>query len=248
MPSFQRLTLEKKVAVITGASSGIGRAIALQLAGEGASLCLVGRKPESLEAMAKSVIEQASQVRCYLTDLSLREDIEQLIKSISRDFDRVDLLIHSAGTISWGRLETTPIEELNLQFQVNVYAPYLLTQGLLPKLRLSQGQVVFINSSAGSTNARANSGAYAASKHALKAIADRLRDEVNADGIRVLSVFLGRTASPMQAAVHQHEGRAYHPELLIQPEDISSAVIHSLMMPRTAEVTDIHIKPLIKSY
>jgi NADP-dependent 3-hydroxy acid dehydrogenase YdfG len=89
-------------------------------------------------------------------------------------------------------------------------------------------------------------GQYAATKHALKAITDSLREEVNSDGIRVLSVFNGRTATPMQAAVHAVEGRAYCPEKLIQPDDIASVVIHALSLPGTAEITDVQIRPFAK--
>lgn len=113
-------------------------------------------------------------------------------------------------------------------------------------MRSCKGQIVFINSSAG-LNARADVGQYAATKHALKAIADSLREEVNADGVRVLSMFLGRTATPMQDAVHKMEGKEYHPECLIQPEDVAAVVVNALSLPRTAEVTDIHIRPMNKS-
>jgi NADP-dependent 3-hydroxy acid dehydrogenase YdfG len=97
-------------------------------------------------------------------------------------------------------------------------------------------------------NAVAHIGQYAATKHALRAVADSLRAEVNPAGVRVLSVFLGRTATPMQATVHQMEGRAYRPELLIQPQDVATLVLNTLSLPRTAEVTDIHLRPMIKSY
>src|ERR671922_2922680 len=107
-----------------------------------------------------------------------------------------------------GKLETTPGTELDLQYRTNVRAPYLVTQALLPLLRRRQGQVVFINSSVGVT-AGGEGGPYAASKHALKALADSFREEVNAEGVRVVSVYLGRTASPMQAAIHAMEGKAY---------------------------------------
>jgi len=96
-------------------------------------------------------------------------------------------------------------------------------------------------------HARANVGQYAATKHALKAMADSLRDEVNPAGVRVLSVFAGRTATPMQQTIYRLEKKAYDAQLLLQPEDIASVVIHTLTLPRTAEVTDIHIRPLVKS-
>jgi NADP-dependent 3-hydroxy acid dehydrogenase YdfG len=236
----------EQIAVVTGASSGIGRAIALGLAGHGATLCLVGRRLETLQQVAEAARATASRVVCYRADLTRDEDIGELRTDLERDFGAVDLLIHSAGIYALGRIETAPVEALDRQYRANVRAPYMLTQALLPMLRCRRGQIVFINSSV-ATRAPANVGQYAATKHALKAIADSLRDEVNADGVRVLSVFLGRTATPMQLAIHAMEGKAYRPELLLQPEDVAAVVINALGLPRTAEVTEISIRPLLKS-
>jgi NADP-dependent 3-hydroxy acid dehydrogenase YdfG len=88
---------------------------------------------------------------------------------------------------------------------------------------------------------------YDATKHALKAIADSLRAEVNSYGVRVLSVYPGRTATDMQARIHKAEDRSYRPELLLQPADVASVILNALLVPRTAEVTDIHIRPLMKT-
>ncbi len=109
-----------------------------------------------------------------------------------------------------------------------------------------RGQIVFVNSSAGLV-ARANVGQYAASKHALKAVTDSLREEVNGRGLRVLSLYLGRTATPMQAAVHKMEKRNYRPERYLQPEDVAAMVLCALQLPRSAEVTDISMRPMLKS-
>jgi NADP-dependent 3-hydroxy acid dehydrogenase YdfG len=87
---------------------------------------------------------------------------------------------------------------------------------------------------------------YAATKHALRAFTNSLRQEVNADSVRVLSVFLGRTATPMQQAIHAQEGKPYHSERLIQPEDVAAVVVNALSLPRTAEVTEIHMRPFLK--
>jgi NADP-dependent 3-hydroxy acid dehydrogenase YdfG len=100
---------------------------------------------------------------------------------------------------------------------------------------------MFINSSVG-LRARADVAQYAATKHALKAIADALREEANADGIRVLSLYLERAASPMQAAVHATAGKTYHPDRLLSPEDVAAVVTNALSLERTAEVTDINIR------
>ncbi|MBI2867062.1 MAG: SDR family NAD(P)-dependent oxidoreductase [Chloroflexi bacterium] len=237
--------LRDHTAVVTGASSGVGKAIALGLAGQRTTLCLVGRKLETLKPVAESALAKTSRVLSYEADLTVDKDLQDLAANLQREVGSIDILIHSAGVISHGRLETEPVENLDWQYRTNVRAIYALTQALLPMLRARQGQIVFINSSAGQT-AKAGVGQYAATKHALKAIADSLREEVNVDGIRVLSVFLGRTASPMQATVHKMEGKAYDPERLLQPEDVASIVISALTLPRTAEVTDINIRPLMK--
>ena len=239
-------SLKNQIAVITGASSGIGQAVALGLAAKGVKTCLLGRKLATLEGVAKLARKTAPQVLCYQVDLTIDQDVRKIADRIQQDLGHVDMLIHSAGVISLGRLESAPVEEFDRQFRVNVRAPYALTQALLPMLKSRRGQIVFINSSAG-LNAGPNVGQYAATKHALKAVADSLRHEVNAEGLRVLSIYPGRTASPMQAAVFKMEGREYRPELLMQPEDLASVVINALVLPRSAEVTDINVRPLVKS-
>jgi len=237
--------LDNQVAVISGASSGIGKAIASGLAERGVSLCLIGRNLKSLEALAESVKSATSQIKTYQIDLNIDADIQKLKIYLQRDFGYIDMLIHSAGAISLSALEDARIEDFDLQYRINVRAPYLLTQTLLPMIKSRHGQIVFINSSAG-LKANANVGQYSATKHALKAIADSLREEVNAQGIRVLTVYPGRTATPMQAAVHEVEDKVYQPEKLMQPEDVAEVVVNALSLSRTAEVTDITIRPLNK--
>src|SRR6185369_10034034 len=114
----------------------------------------------------------------------------------ARTFSSLDFLIHSAGVIKLAPFSSASLEDFDTHFQCNVRAPVALTQALLPALIAAKGTVVFINSTV-VDNPRAGVSQYAASKHALKAIADCLRDEVNKDGVRVLSLFLGRTATPM---------------------------------------------------
>jgi NAD(P)-dependent dehydrogenase (short-subunit alcohol dehydrogenase family) len=171
--------------------------------------------------------------------------VQTLAEQLHRDWDTIDILVHSAGVYAMGRLEAVPVTELDLQYRTNVRAPYLLTQALLPLLRQRQGQVVFINSLVVLTTG-AQVGSYAATKHALTALADSFRAEVNAEGLRVLSVYIGSTASPMQAKIHAMQGRVYHPEYLLQPSDVAAVVLNALCLPRTAEVTDIHLRPMRK--
>ncbi len=237
--------LRNQVAVVTGASSGIGKAIALKLAAHGANLCLVGRKLETLEVVAESARETSSEIRNYKADITLDEDIDKLRDKLQQDFGYIDILIHSAGAISLGTVEDAKVEDFDWQFRTNARAPYLLTQVLLPMIKSRKGQIVFINSSAG-LRASGNLGQYAATKFALKAIADSLREEVNGEGVRVLSVYPGRTATPMQSAVHKLEGREYHPELLMQSADAAAVVVNALSLPGSAEVTEIFVRPMNK--
>jgi len=239
-------SLANQMAIVSGASSGIGRAIALGLAREGTSLCLLGRDKERLLGTARIATNSSPKVTLYQVDLSSEQDLSCLIQRLEQEVEYVDVLVHAAGDIVLGDMNSSAIDDLDWQYRVNLRAPYLLTQKLLPRVRARGGQVVFINSSMG-VHAKANVGQYAATKHALKAVADSLRDEVNPDGVRVLSIFAGRTASAMQETIHRLENKVYDSQLLLQPEDIASVVIHALTLPRTAEVTDIHIRPLAKS-
>ncbi len=238
--------LRGQVAVVTGAGGGIGRAVSLGLAAEGVTVWLVGRDAERLAAVAQSA--PGGHGRCVSCPADITEAlaIEALRDRVERDCGAVDILVHSAAVIALGRHGELSVAEMDRQYRVNVRAPYALTSALLPMLRARRGQVIFVNSSAGLA-ARAGVGQYAATKHALKAIADGLREEVNPYGVRVLSLFLGRTATPMQAEIHQAEGRMYSPDLLMQAEDVATMVLSALGLPRTAEVTEIAMRPMQKS-
>lgn len=232
-----------QVAVVTGASGGVGRALALALATGGAAVGLVGRKPQALAGLAGEVDRAGGRAFVFEVDLAAEGTVEALADALGRDPGRLDILVHSAGVYVRGRVADTTAAVLDAQYAVNVRAPYALTRALLPLLRTARGQVVFINSTVG-LRAAPGVTAYAAAKHALRAVADGLREEVNADGVRVLSVFLGRTATPMQAAIHAAEGRAWEPGRLVQPEDVAAVVLAALALPRTAEVTDLALRPL----
>jgi NADP-dependent 3-hydroxy acid dehydrogenase YdfG len=234
-----------QTALVTGASSGIGRALALALAAAGAHVALVGRRVDQLEAVAAEARSLGSTAGTFPADLSEPRGIAALMERLHRDLSRLDILAHAAGAITVGATSGAEVADLDRQYATNVRAPYALTQALLPMLRRQQGQIVFLNSTVG-LRAAANVGQYAATKHALRALADSLRDEVNADGVRVLSVFLGRTATPMQASIHAAEGKPYAPDRLVQPDDVAAVILSALSLPRTAEVTDVSIRPMQK--
>ena len=227
-----------RTAVITGASSGIGEAIARELAGRGAALTTASRNASALASLPPC------GTRVFEADLSTDAGLEAWIADLTR-LSAVDVLVHAAGVIVPARMDSARLEDFDLQYRVNLRAPYRITQALLPLLRANRGQVVFVSSSA-ARRAPGGVGQYAATKAGLTAIADSLRDEVNADGIRVITVYPGRTASPMQERLHRAESRPWEPSRLAQPSDIAHAIIQALLLPRTAEITEIAIRPMQK--
>jgi NADP-dependent 3-hydroxy acid dehydrogenase YdfG len=235
-----------QTAIITGGGTGVGAALALALATAGASVCLIGRRIETLESVAARVRGLGSEAICYSADLADNSDQLRLAQRLVRELRQVDILIQNAATYAAGPFELGSPAEFDALYQTNVRAPYVLTQALLPMLKARRGQVVFVNSSSGMV-AKPMSAQYDSTKYALKAIADSLRGEVNADGVRVLTVYLGRTATDMQERIHRMQGKPYQPELLLQPEDVASVILNVLSLPPTAEVTDIHIRPMIKT-
>jgi NADP-dependent 3-hydroxy acid dehydrogenase YdfG len=241
------LVLTGQVAVVSGATSDIGQAIALRLAGAGARLCLLGRDLDALEGLAKNVRSVTDHAAVYGVDLTVDRAIIDMGERLRREIGRADILVHSAGAFQMAQHSGAPIDHLDVQYRTNVRGPYLLTQVLLPLLRSAGGQVVFMNSTVG-LEARAGVGQYASTQHALRAIADALRAEVNADGVRILTVYLGRTATARQEHIFGLEGRRYAPELLMQPDDVAQMVMAAVGLPRTAEVTEIRMRPLVKSY
>ncbi|MCC6208465.1 MAG: SDR family NAD(P)-dependent oxidoreductase [Gammaproteobacteria bacterium] len=240
--------LSGKIAVITGATGGIGRSIALALAQEGVNLLLLGRERSRSEELFRLV---ATRYPGLITDF-LAVDLadvaatRRVCQTILRDHTGIDLLIHCAGHIVPGDYASARLEDFDAQYFINVRAPFLLTRELLPAIRDRKGQVVFVNSSAAQQKAKAGMAAYAASKYALTALADSLRDEVNRDGVRVISIYPGRTATTMQEQIHKMEGKPYRPTVLLQTEDVAESVLNALKASPSAEITDISIRPFQK--
>ena len=244
---MSQVPLTQQVALVVGATSDIGRAIAMRLAADGARLCLLARDTNALEDLATAARGLTEKVFAYTADLTCDAAIHAVISRLGCDVGAVDILVLGAGAFAMEAHERAPIADLDRQYRTNVRGLYLLVQGLLPLLRACRGQVVFLNSTVG-LEARAWVGQYASTQHALRAVADALRAEVNPHGVRVLNVYLGRTATARQARIFRQEGRPYRPELLVQPDDVSEIVAAALRLPRTVEVTAIHMRPLVKSY
>ncbi|GLW69270.1 short chain dehydrogenase [Kitasatospora phosalacinea] len=225
------------VHLITGAGSGIGAVVADRLAARGEELWLLARDARR----AAQLRERHPDARTLVGDL---DDPAKLSWAFGHQTLPVELdsLLHVAGVVELGTVAETPVKAWQHQLNVNAVAPAELTRLLLPSLRLARGHVVFVNSGAG-LRADPTWGSYAASKFAVRALADALRQEEHANGVRVTSVYPGRTATPMQQKVHQQEGAEYDPERWIAPESVATAVLTALDLPRDAEITEITVRP-----
>ncbi len=208
-------------------------------------MALVGRDREALEAGAAELRDSGGRAEVLLADLAEEDAVRGLSERVRALWGRLDVLIHAAGLYEPGPAAPDDAELFRRLWQVNAHAPLALSLGCAELLRTSRGELVFIVSSIVGSQAP-QAPAYAASKRALAALAESLRGRFNEQGVRVLSVYPGRTATPMQQRVFKLEGRRYRPELLLQPEDVASLVLHAIRLPRTAEVTDIHVRPLQK--
>ena len=234
------MNLNNAVALVVGASGGIGRAIAFDLLSAGAEVFMQGRSLAKL-GQHRPPENVRGKPHFVVADLVETNAVEALAAKIAAK-GRLDILILSSGIYERSRDPGA----FTRQMAANVVGPYALLQQLLPMLVEAKGQVVFINSTQG-LKATAGIGQYAATKHAMKAVADSLRDEVNGDGVRVTSIFLGRTATELQRAVFETEGRPYPPGRLIQPADVAELVLFLLRLPRTSEATDIVLRPMHKT-
>jgi NADP-dependent 3-hydroxy acid dehydrogenase YdfG len=240
--------LAGRIAVVTGASSGIGRAVALELVAQAATVFAIGRDEARLTALAEEADGSGTLVaeQLDLTDDAARDTFAA---AFTASHAHLDHLVHSAGGYAHALVAESSLDDFDAQYAANIRAPFALTRALLPALKCAGGSrgadVVVVNSSQG-VRATGGTSQFAATQHAMRAVADSLRQEVNADGIRVCTIHLGRTATPRQEAIYAREGRLYRPELLVQPEDVAEVVVGVLALPPTAEVTEIHLRPAKK--
>lgn len=224
--------------LITGAGSGIGAAVARRLAGRGDDeLWLLARDA----GRARELAGRFPGARTLVGDLAEPARLSWAFGQQAVP-DRLDGLLHVAGVVDLGGVGDLNPKVWQHTLAANLVSPAEVTRLLLPQLRLAQGHVLFVNSGAG-LEAHAEWSAYAASKHGLKALADALREEEHGNGVRVTTVYPGRTATPMQEKVHQQEGKAYDADRWIDPESVATAVLTALDLPRDAEISDLRVRP-----
>jgi len=219
-----------RTALVTGASRGIGAAIATALAPTHTVL-LSGRPSAALQATAERL--GATAVALDVTDTETIADVTAAVGAL-------DVLVHNAGVSIPGRIAESTVEQWRTTLEVNVVGAVAVTLALLPALRRTAGQVVFINSGSG-RRASENMASYSASKFALRAFADSLR--LSEPALRVTTVYPGRTDTDMQRELVSFEGREYDAAEFLRPDTVAAAVVQAINTPADGHLHEVILRP-----
>jgi len=218
--------LQNRSVLLTGAGSGIGRSLALQLAASGTRLTLVGRRPEPLEEVAALVREAGAQAHVVPADITQPGRPAAIATAALDAFGGIDVLVNNAGNVRAGRLDAIEESEVLAQIALNLSAPILLTRAALPALRESgDGLVVNVSSGIGLIGMPFYT-TYAATKAGIARFGEALRRELYGEGVHVLNVFPGATSTPMMTS---SQATAEHRFEYESPDEVAAATVAGMV-------------------
>jgi len=230
--------LTSKVAIVTGASRGIGRAISIALAQEAATVVLAARSTEKLRETAEKVTKAGGKPEIVVTELTEEKSIKNLIEITNEKFSRLDILINNAGVTHSAKLEDTATEDWQRCINVNARAPFILCREALPLLKKSQaGYIINIASVVGVKGYPLQS-AYTSSKHALRGMTISLAEELKDSNVRVHLLCPGGVNTDLVGLVRPDIKK----EELMQPEEIAELVLYLVTHKGNAVIDELHIR------
>jgi len=241
--------LEGQVALVTGASSGIGRAVARALRGAGMKLGVLARRMERLTSLKAEIEGRGGEVLCLVADLLDEEQAVFALRSLERRFGGVDVLVNAAGLGHAAPLRSGATAGLREMLELNVLALSVMTREFVRGLqaRGATGHVVHVSSMSAYRVQRGEAGMYAATKHAVRALTEGLRLELRAAGspIRVGAVSPADTETEFfERMLGAEAARAARPAYRqLDPEDVARAVLFILSQPPHVEIHDILLRP-----
>ena len=240
--------LDGTVALVTGASSGIGAATARTLAAAGASVGLAARRADRLETLATAIEDDGGTALAIPTDVTDGVAVEEMVARTAEAFDGLDALVNNAGVMLPAPVERADPDDWRRMVEVNLLGTMTVTRAALPALRAGDGGHVVALSSDAIQNPSARFGAYAATKAGVVAFADSLRTEVADDGVRVTVVEPGVTDTELPEQVTD-EGTKADVETLVASmraldgEDVAAAVRYALTRPAHVSVDRLTVRP-----
>lgn len=240
--------LAGKVAIVTGASSGIGEATAIALAAEGATVAIAARRSDRLAALAKRLTESGGQVLSITADVSDEAQVSVMVQKTQAEFGRVDILVNNAGVMLLGMIDGANTEDWRRMINLNVLGLMYATHAVLPLMKAQgDGHIVNISSVAGRV-ANAGSGVYNASKWAVGAFSEALRKEVYQNNIRVTIIEPGLVATELPQHVTDPKAKEttanfYGSVKNLDSEDIAAAIVYAVTQAPHVNVNEILIRP-----
>ena len=241
--------IKNKTALITGASSGIGKATALLFSKMGINVALIARRQAMLDELTKEIESIGGTADYFVANIANEDEAKASVEWALQTFGAVDILINNAGIIRPGTIENQDSQEWRDTFDINILAPMYMSQAVLPSMKnQGSGHIVNISSNAAKIPGGASQGSYAASKYAITALSSSLRKETAADGIRVTIVEPGTTETDVAASIDDEKLRSVlethmHNPINMQPEDIANAIHYAVSQPARVNVNEIWLTP-----
>ncbi|MCX8109554.1 MAG: SDR family NAD(P)-dependent oxidoreductase [Verrucomicrobiae bacterium] len=234
----------KRVAVVTGAGSGVGQAVAVALAAENWEVALVGRRMETLQATCQWAGPHKSNCYCFQCDVRDPQAVQQTAQRIISQLGSVEVLVNAAGTNVPNRaLDVLSIEDYQLTIETNLHGAYYFIQALLPHMRSrGSGTIVNIVSDAGKQASPKAGAAYVISKFGLSGLTQSINAEERNRGIRACAIFPGDIDTPLLNKRPQPPDSAARSRML-QPEDVAACVLLCIKLPPRAIVEELVIRP-----
>lgn len=234
----------KKTAVITGAGSGVGQAVALALAKENWRVVLIGRRREPLQSTIKQAGKRRANLIAFPCDISSATEVEKMGKLVLKQFKAVDVLVNAAGTNAPKRsLRELSLKDYHRLLDTNLNGAYYCTQAFLPGMRAQQaGTIVNIVSDAAKQASAKAGPAYVMSKFGLAGLTQSINAEERANGIRACAIFPGDIDTPLlnlRPTPPPPEAR----QGMLRPEDIATCVLLAINLPARAIVEEILVRP-----
>ena len=230
-----------QTAIVTGASSGIGRETARELAAKSANVVLASRNRARLEEVAVDLVHLPGRTLVAPTDVTERLSVEALVRRTVEEFGTVDVLVNNAGSGLFAPIATGSIENMRRLFEVNFWGAVQCIQAAVPYMQSQRrGHIVNVSSVAGRF-APPYMGAYAATKHALRAVSDALRNEVAASGIGVSTIYPGLTQTSFTEAMTQEVPVPHIPPVVrfISPKAVAERIVSAIRWNRR----DVFVSP-----
>jgi NAD(P)-dependent dehydrogenase (short-subunit alcohol dehydrogenase family) len=230
--------LAGKVALVTGASRGIGRAICIALAKENAMVVLAARSGEKLKDTANLVTQAGGNAEIVVTDLADEQAVKNLVKVTTERFARLDILVNNAGVTHSAALQETKTADWDRCFQVNARAPFILCREALPLLRKAESAYIINIASVVGVKGYPLQSAYTASKHALRGMTISLAEELKGSNIHVHLLCPGGVDTELVQKVRPDIKK----QDLIQPEEIAELVLYLVTHKGNAVIDELHIR------